>query len=125
MRQNDPAAQPAAEAACTEREKAVLMACFRAFAGQPMNERDPLLCMKGRLSGAETRAAIVGLRRKGWLKAVIKTWGERLLYIPAERLEMSMLRCFSGRSLPSNGQFSQKWSLRKRRRLLSIVCFTC
>lgn len=88
MRQNDPAAQPAAEAACTEREKAVLMACFRAFAGQPMNERDPLLCMKGRLSGAETRAAIVGLRRKGWLKSVIKTWGERLLYIPAERLEM-------------------------------------
>lgn len=88
MRQNDPAAHQASDDACTEREKAVLMACFRAFAGQPMNEQDPLLCMKGRLSGAEARAAIIGLRRKGWLKAVVKTWGERLLYIPAERLEM-------------------------------------
>ncbi|MNW28378.1 hypothetical protein D3C74_52030 [compost metagenome] len=88
MERNDPAAHQAADDSCTEREKAVLMECFRVFAGQPMNEQDPLLCMKGRLSGAETRAAIVGLRRKGWLKAVVKTWGERLLYIPAERLEM-------------------------------------
>lgn len=40
----------------------------------------------GALSGVETKLALRGLRARGWLEAVTKSWGERILYIPVHRL---------------------------------------
>lgn len=70
----------------TPEEKLLLKHCFIRYAGQPMEEAAPVRLLAGRLSGAECRIAVLGLRQKGWLDAVVKTWGERLLFIPAARL---------------------------------------
>jgi hypothetical protein len=67
-------------------ELLVLRQCFIRHAGQPMNEEEPLRLTRGALSGAETKMALHGLRGKGWLEAVTKSWGERILYIPVHRL---------------------------------------
>lgn len=64
----------------------VLRRCFIRHAGQPMKEEEPLSLARGALSGAETKLALHGLRDRGWLEAVTKSWGERMLYIPVHRL---------------------------------------
>ncbi|MDP4096838.1 helicase-associated domain-containing protein [Paenibacillus sp. P96] len=70
----------------TPEEKLLLKRCFIRYAGQPMEEEAPVRLLEGRLSGAECRIAVLGLRQKGWLEAVVKSWGERLLFIPGKRL---------------------------------------
>ncbi|AET61624.1 hypothetical protein HPL003_24540 [Paenibacillus terrae HPL-003] len=67
-------------------ELLVLRRCFIRHAGQPMKEEEPLRLTRGALSGAETKLALHGLRDRGWLEAVTKSWGERMLYIPVYRL---------------------------------------
>ncbi|WP_025684236.1 helicase-associated domain-containing protein [Paenibacillus maysiensis] len=67
-------------------ELLVLRRCFIRHAGQPMKEEEPLRLTRGALSGAETKLALHGLRDRGWLEAVTKSWGERMLYIPVHRL---------------------------------------
>ncbi|MGG1650293.1 helicase-associated domain-containing protein [Paenibacillus sp. NRS-1780] len=67
-------------------ELLVLRRCFIQYAGQPMKEEEPLRLTRGALSGAETKLALHGLRDRGWLEAVTKSWGERMLYIPVYRL---------------------------------------
>ncbi|WP_225999601.1 helicase-associated domain-containing protein [Paenibacillus sp. BJ-4] len=70
----------------TSDELLVLKRCLIRHAGQPMKEEEPLQLTRGVLSGAETRLALHGLRARGWMEAVTKSWGERILYIPAHRL---------------------------------------
>ncbi|WP_179032850.1 helicase-associated domain-containing protein [Paenibacillus kribbensis] len=70
----------------TSDELLVLTRCFIRYAGQPMKEEEPLQLSRGVLSGAETKLALHGLRARGWMEAVTKSWGERILYIPLHRL---------------------------------------
>ncbi|MGQ3477653.1 helicase-associated domain-containing protein [Paenibacillus sp. TY11] len=67
-------------------ELLVLRRCFIRYAGQPMKEEEPIQLTRGALSGVETKLALHGLRVRGWLEAVTKSWGERILYIPVHRL---------------------------------------
>lgn len=67
-------------------ELLVLRQCFIRYAGQPMKEEEPIQLTRGALSGVETKLALRGLRARGWLEAVTKSWGERILYIPVHRL---------------------------------------
>lgn len=67
-------------------ELLVLERCFLRYAGQPMKEEAPLQLTRGVLSGAETKLALHGLRARGWIETVTKSWGERILYIPVHRL---------------------------------------
>ncbi|MEK4732658.1 helicase-associated domain-containing protein [Paenibacillus sp. FSL L8-0641] len=67
-------------------ELLVLRRCFIRHAGQPMKEEEPIQLTRGSLSGVETKLALRGLRARGWLEAVTKSWGERILYIPVYRL---------------------------------------
>lgn len=70
----------------TSDEMLVLKRCFIRYAGQPMKEEEPLQLLRGALSGAETNLALRSLRARGWVEAVTKSWGERILYIPVHRL---------------------------------------
>ncbi|MDQ0492201.1 helicase-associated domain-containing protein [Paenibacillus brasilensis] len=70
----------------TSDELLVLKRCLIRHAGQPMKEEEPLQLTTGVLSGAETKLALHGLRARGWMEAVTKSWGERILYIPIQRL---------------------------------------
>lgn len=56
------------------------------FAGQPFGE--PAWEAIGGMarSGAELKLSFLRLRKRGWVQAVKKAWGERLYYIPAEKL---------------------------------------
>ncbi|TKH35271.1 hypothetical protein C1I59_15305 [Paenibacillus polymyxa] len=67
-------------------ELLVLRRCFVRYAAQPMKEEEPMQLTQGALSGVETKLALHGLRSRGWLEAVTKSWGERILYIPVDRL---------------------------------------
>ncbi|KZE65495.1 hypothetical protein AV545_06105 [Paenibacillus jamilae] len=67
-------------------ELLVLRRCFVRYAAQPIKEEEPMQLTRGTLSGVETRLALHGLRTRGWLEAVTKSWGERILYIPVDRL---------------------------------------
>ncbi|MGG4219644.1 helicase-associated domain-containing protein [Paenibacillus jamilae] len=67
-------------------ELLVLRRCFIRYAAQPMKEEEPMQLTRGTLSGVETKLALHELRTRGWLEAVIKSWGERILYIPVDRL---------------------------------------
>ncbi|MFW9335475.1 helicase-associated domain-containing protein [Paenibacillus polymyxa] len=67
-------------------ELLVLKRCFIRHAAQPMREEEPVQLTQGALSGVETKLALHGLRTRGWLEAVTKSWGERILYIPIDRL---------------------------------------
>lgn len=79
---------------------------FRRFAGVPFKLEQVAEAAAGRTSGAELRAAVPGLLRRGELAAVKKTWGEKLYYIPAdllfsmwERTEPPILEPVDGRTV--------------------------
>ncbi|NUU75960.1 helicase-associated domain-containing protein [Paenibacillus xylanilyticus] len=64
-------------------EQVVLGALFHKHAGQPFSTMMTTSesAAEG-LSGVEARSAFIRLRQKGWIRAVRKTWGESLYYIP-------------------------------------------
>ncbi|WP_315793142.1 helicase-associated domain-containing protein [Paenibacillus sp. BIC5C1] len=90
------------ELSCVER--AVLGVIFCKYAGQPFSNMltSAEWAVEG-LSRAEAVTAFIALRHKGWIKAVRKSWGERLYYIPESIL--SLLTIAYGARV---GQFVQK-----------------
>lgn len=75
------------ELSCVERT--VLRVIFCKYAGQPFSNMltSAEWAMDG-LSRAEAVTAFIALRHKGWIKAVRKSWGERLYYIPESLLSL-------------------------------------
>ncbi|KFN09800.1 helicase-associated domain-containing protein [Paenibacillus macerans] len=69
-------------------ERALRLLFYR-FAGQPFKLEQVDSAAAGGVSGAELRAAMPALLRRGDIKAVRKAWGERLYYLP---LDMSLQR---------------------------------
>lgn len=61
---------------------------LRRFAGLPFKLERLDEAASGRVTGADLRAALPGLLRTGELAAVRKAWGEKLYYIPPERLPL-------------------------------------
>lgn len=59
---------------------------FRRYAGQPFKLEQVNAAAAGGVSGAELRAALPTLLRSGALAAVRKAWGEKLYYLPLDRL---------------------------------------
>ncbi|PWW44298.1 MULTISPECIES: helicase-associated domain-containing protein [Paenibacillus] len=75
------------ELSCVERT--VLGVFFCKYAGQPFsNMLTSAEWAVDRLSRAEAVTAFIALRHKGWIKAVRKSWGERLYYIPESLLSL-------------------------------------
>ncbi|BFH61567.1 helicase-associated domain-containing protein [Paenibacillus azoreducens] len=56
------------------------------FAGQPFSEQIWEGISSISRSGAELKLSFIRLRKYGWVHAVKKSWGERLYYIPVEKL---------------------------------------
>lgn len=67
-------------------ERNVLHRIWLAFAGQVFDEEKLFAQSMLPFSGAEVMTAFLGLRQKGWICAVKKAWGERLYFIPTNRL---------------------------------------
>ncbi|WP_408892370.1 helicase-associated domain-containing protein [Paenibacillus taichungensis] len=90
------------ELSCVERT--VLGVIFCKYAGQPFSNMltSAEWAVEG-LSRAEAVTAFIALRHKGWIKAVRKSWGERLYYIPESILSLLTI-AYAARV----GQFVQK-----------------
>ncbi|MFD1176158.1 helicase-associated domain-containing protein [Paenibacillus puldeungensis] len=69
-----------------ETAHAVLLQLYRKFAGQPFKLEAIRSAARDGWSGAELRAALPSLLRQGDVKAVKKAWGEKLFYIPLNRI---------------------------------------
>ncbi|MNO26169.1 hypothetical protein D3C76_160180 [compost metagenome] len=69
-----------------EAEMQALQLLFRRFAGQPFKLEQANAAAAGDVSGADIRAALPALLRSGDLAAVRKAWGEKLYYLPLDRL---------------------------------------
>ncbi|WP_054958366.1 helicase-associated domain-containing protein [Paenibacillus dakarensis] len=69
-------------------DRKVLHHIWLAFAGQVFNEEKLLARHLLPLSGAEVMTAFLRLRQEGWISAVKKVWGERLYFIPSERMHL-------------------------------------
>ncbi|WP_336763559.1 helicase-associated domain-containing protein [Paenibacillus sp. USHLN196] len=78
----------------TSMEQKVLGAIFHKHAGQPFTSLPPReqWAIEG-LSGAEAKTSFASLRQQGWIESVHKSWGERLFYIPASRMETLTIAC--------------------------------
>lgn len=64
----------------------VLKRIWRAFAGQAFDDDKLRQLEVPPLCGAEVLVSFAELREDGWIKAVKKAWGERLYFIPEDRL---------------------------------------
>lgn len=67
-------------------ERLVLHRIWLSYAGQVFTEEKLLGLNLLPLSGAEVMTAFLKLRQEGWVCAVKKAWGERLCFIPSDRL---------------------------------------
>ncbi|WP_410511622.1 helicase-associated domain-containing protein [Paenibacillus sp. BR2-3] len=65
-----------------------------AYASQPFEEGKVKQFRPANLCPAEQKLALIELRRVGMLSALQKIWGEKLYYIPAERLPQIQRHCF-------------------------------
>lgn len=82
----------------------MIMHIFRRFAGLPFGLERVDEAASGRVAGAELRAAVPCLLRTGELAAVKKTWGEKLYFIPMDRLP-KMWERFAPKTLePRDGE---------------------
>ncbi|MGZ7443787.1 helicase-associated domain-containing protein [Paenibacillus sp. TH7-28] len=82
---NGDAKQPPPQPLPSSAERA-LRRLFRRFAGQPFKLEQVNSAAAGDVSGAELRAAMPALLRRGDIRAVRKAWGEKLYYLPLDRL---------------------------------------
>jgi len=64
----------------------MIEAMIRKFAGSPFTLSKLNTAAADRISGAELRAALPDMLRKGHVAAVKKSWGDRLYYIPGDVL---------------------------------------
>lgn len=75
------------------KERSVLYHIWRRFAGQGFDD-DKLRSLRfPRLSGAEAQLAFISLRQQGWVRAVKRGWGERLYFIPFDKLQILLEGC--------------------------------
>lgn len=74
------------ESALNEAGGEALRLLFRRYAGQPFKLEQVSAAAAGGMSGADLRAALPALLRSGTLAAVRKAWGEKLYYLPLDRL---------------------------------------
>lgn len=80
---------------------------FRRFAGLPFGLERLDEAASGRVAGADLRAAIPRLLRTGELSAVKKTWGEKLYFIPTDRLP-TLWEQYAGKKLePLDGETAE------------------
>lgn len=75
------------------KERSVLHHIWRRFAGQGFDD-DKLRSLRfPRLSGVEAQLAFISLRQQGWVRAVKRGWGERLYFIPFDKLQILQEGC--------------------------------
>ena len=67
-------------------ERELLRVIYASFAGQLFNDAQFMKLRVLGMSGAEHLLLLTSLRKKGSIRAVMKSWGERLYYIPIEQL---------------------------------------
>lgn len=84
--------QDVAEATSLEhllaKERSVLHHIWNRFAGQTFDD-DKLRSLRvQRLSGVEVQLAFLSLRQQRWVQAVKQGWGERLYFIPFDKLQI-------------------------------------
>ncbi|WP_098742822.1 helicase-associated domain-containing protein [Paenibacillus sp. EZ-K15] len=84
--------QDVAEATSLEhllpKERSVLHHIWNRFAGQSFDD-DKLRSLRvQRLSGVEVQLAFLSLRQQRWVQAVKQGWGERLYFIPFDKLQI-------------------------------------
>lgn len=83
-------------------ERRLLRWIVRRYAGLPFGEDEAELgfAAEEAWTGAEIRVALARMRRDGVLLAVRKTWGDRLLYVPAEKAGLWRLTLAPPRAEP-------------------------
>ncbi|GIP41878.1 hypothetical protein J45TS6_03370 [Paenibacillus sp. J45TS6] len=64
-------------------EAQFLQAAFLEFGGNPFQMEKLKSLFAGKMSGLEVDIALFGLRRKGFIDAAKKTWGEHIYFIPS------------------------------------------
>ncbi|WP_127591881.1 helicase-associated domain-containing protein [Paenibacillus lautus] len=70
------------------KERSVLRHIWTRFAGQRFDD-DKLRSLRvRRLSGVEVQLAFLSLRQQRWVQAVKQGWGERLYFIPFDKLQI-------------------------------------
>jgi len=87
-------------------ERRLLRWIVRRYAGLPFGEDEAELgfAAEEAWTGAEIRVALARMRRDGVLLAVRKTWGDRLLYVPAEKAGLWRLTLAPPRAKPLEGE---------------------
>lgn len=68
------------------RELEILRRIYACFAGQSFDDASLMKLRMEGYTGAEHLLSFLNLREKGYIKAVMNTWGERLYYIPMDHL---------------------------------------
>lgn len=67
----------------SENEGQFLQSAFLEFGGNPLQMEKLSGLLAGKMSGLELDIALFGLRKKGWIDAAKKTWGEHIYFIPS------------------------------------------
>ncbi|WP_456289777.1 helicase-associated domain-containing protein [Paenibacillus sp. AK002] len=84
------------------KERTVLHHIWSRFAGQGFDD-DKLRSLRfPRLSGVEVQLAFISLRQQGWVRAVKRGWGERLYFIPFDKLQILQEGCGPVESLETS-----------------------
>lgn len=68
------------------KELEILRRIYACFAGQSFDDASLMKLRMEGYTGAEHLLSFLILREKGYIKAVMNTWGERLYYIPVDHL---------------------------------------
>jgi hypothetical protein len=75
-------------------EQELLKVIYSAFAGQLFDDAQFMKLRIQGYSGAEHLLMFITLRQKGKIRAVMKSWGEKLYYIPIEKLPRLHQVCY-------------------------------
>lgn len=70
------------------REQEILRRIYACFAGQSFDEQSYMKLRIEGYSGAEHLLSLITLRKRGYIEAVINSWGDRLYYIPIDLLSL-------------------------------------
>lgn len=70
------------------KERSVLRHIWSRYAGQCFDDGKLRSLYVQRLSGLEVQLAFVSLLQQGWLQALKQGWGDRLYYIPFDKLQI-------------------------------------
>ena len=80
---NEETTQSLDEIQWSENEGYFLQMAFLEFGGTPLQMERLKSLFAGKMSGLELDIALFGLRKKGFIDAAKKTWGEHIYYIPS------------------------------------------